>query len=184
LDAKWYFRVLGLTGAGKSQFINTAIGEPKTPTSKGMASCTYEVEKFEVTSLRSSHRIFLVDTPGFDHTYMEESEVFGRITSWLKDVHVNIAGIIFLHDIAHDNCSSLNNAIRTVQRLSGSHSLMNVILTTANWSNIEPEERQKQLANTEWGNLIFRGARDCRFFGTKESAWAIIESIAQQPWRA
>ncbi|KAG1878834.1 hypothetical protein F4604DRAFT_1579727, partial [Suillus subluteus] len=173
------FRVVGLTGAGKSKFINTAIGEPKTRTSKGMASCTYEVEKFEVPSFPSPHRIFLVDTPGFDHTYMEESEVFGRIANWIKDVHVKIAGIIFLHDIAHDNYSSLNNAIRTVQRLPGSDSL---ILTTANWSNIEPEERQKQLANTvEWGNLISRGARVDRFLGTKDSAWAIIASIAQQP---
>ncbi|KAG1878864.1 P-loop containing nucleoside triphosphate hydrolase protein [Suillus subluteus] len=178
--------VLGLTGAGKSKFINTAIGEPRTRTSKGMASCTYEVEKFEVprSSESSPHRIFLVDTPGFDHTYMEESEVFDRIANWLKDVHVKIAGIIFLHDIAHDNYSSLNSAIRIVQRrLLGSHPLNNVILATANWSDIEPGERQKQIANTEWGNLISQGARDDQFLNTEESARAIIESIAQQPWK-
>jgi hypothetical protein len=97
--------------------------------------------------------------------------------------HVTIAGIIFLHDIAHDNYSSLNNAILTVQWLSGFHSLRNVIFTTTNWSNIEPEERQKQLANTAWGDLISLGARPDQFTGTQDSAWAIIESITQQPWK-
>lgn len=160
-----------------------ATWEPKTRTSTGIVSCTYEVDKFEVVSLPSPHRIFLVDTPGFDHTYLGELEVFGRIANWLKDVHVTIAGIIFLHDIAHDNYSSLNNAILTVQWLSGFHSLRNVIFTTTNWSNIEPEERQKQLANTAWGDLISLGARPDQFTGTQDSAWAIIESITQQPWK-
>ncbi|KAG1758259.1 hypothetical protein EDD22DRAFT_850170 [Suillus occidentalis] len=162
-------------------FINIATGEPKTRTSTGIVSCTDEVDKFEVVSFPSLPRIFLVDTPGFDHTYLGELEVFSRITNWLKDAHATIVGIIFLHDIAHDNYSSLNNAILTVQRLLDSHSLRNVILTTTNWSNVEPGERQKQLANTAWGDLIFLAARPDQFTGTQDSAWAIIESITQQP---
>lgn len=114
---------------------------------------------------------------------MGELELFGRIANWLKDAHVKFAGITFLHDIAHGNYSLLNNAILNVQRLSGSHSLRNVVLTTANWSNIEPGEHQSQLANTAWGNLLSRGARPDQFTGTQDSAWAITESIAQQPWK-
>lgn len=176
--------VLGLTGAGKSMFINTAIGEPKTRTSDNLVSCTYKIDKFEVVSFPSPHRIFLVDTPGFNHTYMEESEISRQIANWLKNVHLKIAGIIFLHDITQPDYSSLNNAILTVQRLSGSHSLRNVILATVNWSKSESGvvgEREKRLANTEWGNLISRGARVAHFSGTQASAWKIIESIAQQP---
>ncbi|KAG1862969.1 hypothetical protein C8R48DRAFT_709095, partial [Suillus tomentosus] len=176
--------VLGLTGAGKSTFINIAIGEPKAHTSEGILSCTHEIDKFQVASFPSPHRIFLVDTPGFNHTYLEESEVVDKISNWLKDVHLKIAGIIFLHDITQPDYSSLNHAILTVRMLSGSHSLRNVVLTTANWSNSESavvEKRQKRLADTEWGNLISQGAKGAHFSGTEDSAWAIIQSIVQEP---
>ncbi|KAG1862951.1 hypothetical protein C8R48DRAFT_579504, partial [Suillus tomentosus] len=159
------FSVLGLTGAGKSTFINIAIGEPKVHTSEGILSCTHEIDKFQVASFPSPHRIFLVDTPGFNHTYLEESEVVDKISNWLKDIdfrHLKIAGIIFLHDITQPDYSSLNHAILTVQMLSGYHSLRNVILTMANWSNSGSgvvEKRKKRLADTEWGNLISLGAK-------------------------
>lgn len=174
--------VLGLTGAGKSMFINTAIGQPTTHTSEGILSCTQEINKFEVESFPSPHRIFLVDTPGFNHTYLDESEIFHKIAHWLKDVQ--IAGIIFLHDMSQSDYLSLNNAILTLQRLSGYHSLRNVVLATVNWGNSDRSvvgEYQRLLARTEWGNLISRGARDAHFVGTQTSAWKIIESIARKP---
>ncbi|KAG2119829.1 uncharacterized protein F5147DRAFT_524937, partial [Suillus discolor] len=165
-------------------FINIAIGEPKARTSDDILSCTHEIDKFQVVSFPSPHRIFLVDTPGFNHTYLEESEVFDKIADWLKNIdfrHLKIAGIIFLHDITQTDYSSLNHAILTVQMLSGYHSLRNVILTTADWSDSKSgvvlEQRERRLANTEWGNLTSRGARDAHFLGTKTSAWTIIESI-------
>jgi hypothetical protein len=143
-----------------------------------MVSCTDEVDKFEVVSLPSPHRISLVDTLaliiriwGNQRSLAELlsiSRMRGYATSSAVSLdkytdrnfrHATIAGIIFLHDIAHDNYPSLNNAILTVQRLSGPHSLRNVILTTTNWSNIEPGERQKLLANAAWEDLISLGAR-------------------------
>ena len=56
-------------------------------------SCTVDIATAEVDTsqlLRTfpwlqNRRLLLVDTPGFDDTYVEDSEILERIATWLGD---------------------------------------------------------------------------------------------------
>ena len=49
-----------------------------------LRSCTFEVKHVIVPHPEDeSRRIILVDTPGFDDTYIEDVEILRRISLWL-----------------------------------------------------------------------------------------------------
>ena len=76
--------------------------------------------------------------------------------------------------------SSLKN-LRMFQILCGEKALANVLLTTTQWSNVDPTKaqgRENELRSQEfWGGLIDRGATLQRFLGTRESGLELIHKL-------
>jgi len=73
--------------------------------------------------------------------------------------------------------SAMRN-LRLFQSLCGQDVLENVLLTTTQWSNVDPAEGQAREDNLRdeglWGGLISRGATLQRFHGTRESGFELI----------
>jgi hypothetical protein len=55
---------------------------------RGLESVTGQTEAISVLHPRSRDRIVLVDTPGFDDTYLTELQVLQRIADWLEKTSV------------------------------------------------------------------------------------------------
>jgi len=70
------------------------------------------------------------------------------------------------------------------QSLCGQEALENVLLTTTQWSNVDPAEGQAREDNIRhedfWGGLISRGATLQRFHGTRESGLELISKLMLQ----
>ena len=67
--------------------------------------------------------------------------------------------------------------LRLFSSMCGSTSMPNTILVTTMWSTIMPEigeQREKELKETYWKEMIAEGCKVMRFEGTKESAWQIV----------
>ena len=75
------------------QFLNQLLGWPAFKVGRGLASCTAAVtarvvvqaplEYAQLNQMLGGRRIVLVDTPGFDDTYMEDEEILILISEWL-----------------------------------------------------------------------------------------------------
>ena len=57
-----------------------------------LASCTSELQYaiIDNASPCEGHRVIIVDTPGFDDTFMDEVEILRRIAVWLASSYVAI----------------------------------------------------------------------------------------------
>jgi len=90
--------VMGPTGVGKSTFINIAAGQDRTLVGHDLTSCTAEIQVVRVTHPRfPSRRIVFVDTPGFDDTYVSDTEILRRIANWLKDTYTDDKKTVWYH---------------------------------------------------------------------------------------
>jgi len=68
-----------------------------------------------------------------------------------------------------------------LRNLCGEEVLVNVLLTTTQWSKVDPVEGQAREDNLRdeglWGGLISRGAIVQRFHGTRESGLELIQML-------
>jgi len=71
-----------------------------------------------------------------------------------------------------------------LKNLCGEEVLVNVLLTTTQWSKVDPAEGQAREDNLRdeglWGGLISRGATLQRFHGTRESGLELIQKLMSQ----
>ena len=79
--------------------------------------------------------------------------------------------------------SSLKN-LRMFRKLCGPDALENVLLTTTQWSNVNPalgKEREDNLRDGDfWGGFLSRGASLERFMGTRESGLELIRKLMKK----
>ena len=72
-------------------------------------------------------------------------------------------------------------SVRIFQNLCGQKVLENVLLTTTQWSSVDPVEGQAREDNLRdkglWGGLIGKGATLQRFHGTRESGLELISKL-------
>ena len=71
--------------------------------------------------------------------------------------------------------------LRMFQSLCGQKVLENVLLTTTQWSKVDPAEGQAREDSLRdeglWGGLIDRGATLQRFHGTRESGLELVHKL-------
>ena len=73
--------LFGLTGSGKTSFVNLASGSNMT-VGHGVDACTDVVERSLPFQLEG-RQITLVDTPGFDDTTKSDAEILKIISEYL-----------------------------------------------------------------------------------------------------
>lgn len=195
--------VMGVTGVGKSFFVQKASGLDVT-VGGNLHSCksmctpsrssqitniqpgTSEVQDFILDM--PPYRVHLVDTPGFDDSFKNDAEILVGIAQFLETVYErrgNLSGILYLHQItdARMKGSALKN-LEMFQNLIGDRNLRNCVLVTTKWGQVDSEDgrrREEQLMNDRrlgWKNMVSNGASIARFDGSHDSAVRILQSIA------
>ncbi|KXN85553.1 hypothetical protein AN958_11120 [Leucoagaricus sp. SymC.cos] len=145
----------------------------------------------EVNAVRVQYsdgiRIVLVDTPGFDDTRKSDLEILKTVSYWYKDVYrrgLEISGILYLHRITDNRMAGTpQKNLRLFKKLCGDEFYDLIFLTTTMWpeddQNDEPifHDRQAQLEDDYWADIIKRGRKSQRFRGTQESAWEILDNV-------
>ncbi|EXJ58929.1 hypothetical protein A1O7_06360 [Cladophialophora yegresii CBS 114405] len=160
-----------------------------------MASlATSSYAKITVTkSIRAYHlklnsvHIALVDTPGFDDTYITDAEVFKDLAIWLAaqyQTQAQVTAILYMQPITAMRMrgSALLN-LTTMKKMLGVQSFPHLILVTSMWDLIDPataENREKELTKSFWHDLISEGARVARSYGDRASVLHVLETINVQ----
>ncbi|KAF9555483.1 hypothetical protein CPC08DRAFT_695552 [Agrocybe pediades] len=180
--------VMGITGAGKSTFVNYLVQNEalKTPVGHGLASCTAELHPIPLTLPKNDrlkdHRIILVDTPGFDDTYLGDTAILRLIANWLAKAYRDkkvLGGIIFLHDVSSRRVSPTEwRTIDLLNLMCGEAALGKVVFGTTNWTRTTEEkgqQREQELRDVHWKLALEMGAQYQRFEDSYESAVSFIE---------
>ncbi|KAF8441308.1 P-loop containing nucleoside triphosphate hydrolase protein [Boletus edulis BED1] len=179
--------IMGPTGSGKSNFINKFTGNTERQKASNLKSDTQDVTPYPISY--QGLRVVLVDTPGFDDTYRQDSDILRVIADWLIKKYpdgtpLKIAGIIYVHRITDNRMSG--SAYRNLQmfgRLCGSVPLPRTRLITTMWDQSKDQaagiRRETQLKDDFgfWRALIQGGARAHKFHNTAESAQEIVGSL-------
>ncbi|KAF8064963.1 P-loop containing nucleoside triphosphate hydrolase protein [Lyophyllum atratum] len=172
--------IMGITGSGKSTFINILAPEAGLVVGDDIDVCTTEVQPAVIAHPNdSAYRVVLIDTPGLDSTTCPDDRILRNIAQWLNQYYYKdrrLAGIIYLFEITQSRLSA-STVLRNLayfDGLCGSAATKNVILASTKWSPNPTEKemtRQVDLAN------IRPGSRVHRFENTTDSAWAIVNMI-------
>ena len=133
---------------------------------------------------------WLIDTPGFNDTYLSDAQVLEEIAEWLSAAYrerIQLTGIIYLQSIQNNKFAG--TSIRSIvwfRELCGNDALSKVFLVTSFWDNVpaqlpwdEALYRERQLKENKdyWKRIISRGARTERHNNTHESARTIIRRV-------
>ncbi|KAI0490986.1 hypothetical protein F4859DRAFT_460000 [Xylaria cf. heliscus] len=177
---------MGTTGSGKSSLINLCTDQ-EIEIGHDLKSCTQDVKAYTIRhpTLRSG-RVYLVDTPGFDDTNRNDTEILRTLGAWLTATYssgVQLSGIIYCHQINQTRMqgSALKN-IQVFRSLCGDDALSKVVLVTTMWDKEKletAEKREKELKETAkyWGGMVAKGSKVLRHNNTQQSAFALIETF-------
>ena len=178
--------VLGLTGAGKTTFINH-VTNSSLAVGRGMDACT-------TTSACAFENIdgvevAFVDTPGFDDPEKSDADILIDITKWIE---INLGGkkkvtaALYLHSIltkkmhgsAHRNFSLFSSLV-------GTESMTNVGLVSTHWDVAAEEDaidREVHLSTNAWSLMLNAGARKYRLHNDLNSAQSmVVDMLKAQP---
>ncbi|KAF2652458.1 P-loop containing nucleoside triphosphate hydrolase protein [Lophiostoma macrostomum CBS 122681] len=177
--------VMGITGCGKTTFVNHFADSPLM-IGHGLESCTQDVQIVPCT-LEGGRKIYLVDTPGFDDSYRSDSDILRELADWLNSAHksnIKLTGLILLHRILDVRVGGTGvRNIRMFKRLCGDDSLGSVVLATTMWDFIRDgsigDSREDELKTQEalWKPLIQQGSKVFRQNDEQRSATKIIEYL-------
>ncbi|KAH7400674.1 P-loop containing nucleoside triphosphate hydrolase protein [Phaeosphaeria sp. MPI-PUGE-AT-0046c] len=179
--------VMGVTGVGKSTFINH-FSDEQTVIGHGLEACTGKVEVYPST-LPNKTKLFLVDTPGFDDTYRSDTDILKEIANWLSTAYedkIKLAGIVYLHRIEDVRLGGAGmRNLRMFKALCGDNSLASVVLATTRWRNVDPDEgllREQQLCSSPkmWKRMIDYGSKVMRQDRDEDSAYEILQYLLQR----
>ena len=176
--------VMGLTGAGKSYFINK-LKEGSVVESSQIFSKTSKCTMIETVVGESQTPLAIVDTPGFDDSYRSDEEVFREIAKYLASQYalgIPLKGIIYLHPITHNRIQgSSRRALEMFQELCGPKALDRVVLATTMWSKLkdrsEGHDREQQLKDSVWSEMAANGSYIVPYDGSKDNAVALVTDM-------
>jgi hypothetical protein len=129
--------------------------------------------------------VLLIDTPGFDDTVRSDADIIVEISKCLlaqKKLGVRLMGAIYLYDITRLRMTgSLQRQLVIMKLIVGKESYKHVLLVTTKWGDknrrSEFENRQAELEDEYWEDIIEEGASVCKFDGSTESARGIVSQL-------
>ncbi|RXW20949.1 hypothetical protein EST38_g4905 [Candolleomyces aberdarensis] len=185
--------IMGLTGAGKSTFINKFCCEEIMKVNHGLESCTRQMA-FHIIWLPEDHpalpkrRLVLVDTPGFDDTTESEHEILRRICIWLADTYdsgTKVTGLVYLHSVGQPRMTrSAKLSYDLFHAICGENAFSKVVMATTQWDttlrNPEAGEfREKDLKTKWWKEPLAQGALYKRIEEPEEDIKSAIEHLLE-----
>jgi hypothetical protein len=107
------------------------------------ATQTVETYRFETPTTK----FLLIDTPGFNDTWLTDRDVLDEFASWLSASYksgMRLNGAIYLHRIQDVRMEgSALRSLRVFKRLCGDEFMKNVVIGTTFWDSVS-EETGKQ----------------------------------------
>jgi septin family protein len=199
--------VMGVTGSGKSYFINQLAGKKVVGESDLLDSCKfnlnistgksfnfqfrYRIDEIPGTSVCQGvpveigrTKVLLIDTPGFDDSKRSDVDILTEISRLLASQYklgVSLKGIIYLHRITDNRYQG--SSVKTLdifKEICGEHALRNVILASTRWDKVEESEgaaRESQLRQKFWSYMLDNGSKMTRYYGDRDSAHAMISQL-------
>ncbi|KAK6517966.1 hypothetical protein TWF506_005133 [Arthrobotrys conoides] len=178
--------IMGETGAGKSSFIKALGGRDDSGSfplvGHSLNSTTKKVEWY--SAVAGSKGFYILDTPGFDDSYMSDFEILEGLTQELATIYSNsrpLTGIIYVHDVSKEKMGGTSHkSLRTFQKLIGERSMENVVLVTTHWRSFlrgDQVKREDELRKTFWASMIERGSKILRHDGSRKSAVRIVKEM-------
>ncbi|KAF8756751.1 50S ribosome-binding GTPase [Rhizoctonia solani] len=176
--------LFGPTGAGKTTFANVASGDSMR-IGRGVKSCTQNVEPTTMFTV-DGKPVVVVDCPGFDDTYLSETDILKSVAGFLTAAYsqqFKITGLLYLHRITDTRVGGTDmRHLNMFKELCGTDSLQNVVYVTNMWSNPPTEDemfRENALRDgiDLFGGPLALGAQMARHYNTQESAHDIIRLL-------
>ncbi|GLB39696.1 hypothetical protein LshimejAT787_0702060 [Lyophyllum shimeji] len=179
--------VMGLTGVGKSTFINKLFGQDVAEVNHDTNSKKPPIQYYCLPHPEDQNRrLVIVDTPGFEESPEGDLEIVRRIAGWLATSYNGnyaLAGGIFLHEIQQTRIRrATSEYVNVLNELCGIDITKSLILVTNKWSEAvlgKAERNEKRLGEEHWSGLLQRGAQMSRFEDTQSSAYAIVNRIVK-----
>ncbi|KAI6022643.1 P-loop containing nucleoside triphosphate hydrolase protein, partial [Pisolithus marmoratus] len=177
---------MGPTGSGKSTFIDHAVERPDMGAGHDLMSCMTGVCTIQYPHTNGVCNIVLVDTPGFNHTYMTDAQALQHIVHWLiSSIHeknIKLSSFLYFHRISDNRMPEMPQRLyQMFKELCGKDNLKNIILVTTMWDEVTEEVGsacEQELCANFWQTMITLGPTVHHFEGTTESAWKIINSLS------
>ncbi|KAM7197445.1 P-loop containing nucleoside triphosphate hydrolase protein [Naviculisporaceae sp. PSN 640] len=177
--------VMGATGSGKSTFISL-LADEEVEVSHGLESHTTHGRAYSFEDPDSGEQMTLMDMPGFDDTSRSDAEILRELSYSLVMLHrtnVRLAGVVYLHRISDPRMSgSAIKSLRLFKALCGAQNYPHIVLATTMWTDIDEErvagqQREQDLSNTYWADLITGGSQVVQHDGSRESALSIVRGL-------
>ncbi|KAK4226708.1 hypothetical protein QBC38DRAFT_418468 [Podospora fimiseda] len=179
--------VLGITGTGKSTFINFL-----KPDSVQVGN-TLESGKIQFLECKRENNLSevfpTVDTPGFDDSKLSDAAIFTQIAEYLAaqfSLGIPLRGMIYIHQIQGTRMrGSEKQSLKTFERLcQGPTNLRNVMFLTTGWDSFQDPRilarREQELIKKYWTPMMQRGARVERFPETQDQAKHLIMKLVSE----
>ncbi|KIL67656.1 hypothetical protein M378DRAFT_159485 [Amanita muscaria Koide BX008] len=177
---------MGLTGTGKTSFVNVASGSSLV-VGGDLQSSTSQIQ-LSSPFLLNDRNVTLIDTPGFDDTQRSDTEILNSIARHLASTYqtgTKLSGILYFHRISDFRMSGISTKnFRMFRELCGDNSLKNVVIVTNMWGEVAHqlgEAREAELASKDFffKPVLAKGARMMRHNNTHQSAKEILQSVME-----
>ncbi|KAH0434586.1 hypothetical protein CcaCcLH18_05197 [Colletotrichum camelliae] len=169
--------VMGMTGSGKTTFVNK-ITDLAMEIGHGLKSCTKEIHV--ATMPIDGRNVHLIDTPGFDDTELEDSDILMRIAGYLGP-SVRLSGIFYLHPINSRRMGGVaTRNLELFRKLVGQDNMRNIKLITTMWDDIEHDQGEKhleELTRDFWNEMVAAGAQVVCCYDAAQDGRRIIRDV-------
>ncbi|KAF2656932.1 hypothetical protein K491DRAFT_595970, partial [Lophiostoma macrostomum CBS 122681] len=183
--------VMGITGVGKSTFIQHVTQDPTVGVGHNLTSFTRNIAEHKCVI--DGKPVTLVDLPGFDDTDLPDASVFTMTTEWLRRTYAQnkkLNGILYLYNINDVRMrGSTRKNLLMFSDLCGDTFLQDAIFVTTFWSS-NRDKNKRQSKNLDelvtspefWKTMMDLGACTEKFYPRNtERALDIIRRVMRQP---
>ncbi|XP_014551796.1 hypothetical protein COCVIDRAFT_111963 [Bipolaris victoriae FI3] len=179
---------MGMTGVGKSSFIEHCTKLPERLSSNGLFSCTSRVSIH--TTVVQGRTVHLLDTPGFNDSRQSDGKVLQELAYWLTAAYerdIRLSGIIYLHCITNNRLpGTAVRALDAFKKMCGTEAFKGVILATTMWDMVsvkdlaKAEKRHEEFYEKVRHDIIEHGGKLVRLSAVEIDAVKILRHIVQK----